>query len=72
MAIRRGGITHTEACRDEDALVGGRALWPNSSLTHGAARLRAMQPMSASVGCMRRGEAQSIQYTEEERRRSAG
>lgn len=45
----------------------------DSSLTYDAARSReAMGSMSASVGRMRRGEAKRLEFTEEERRRSAG
>ncbi len=60
---------------NQDAIQeGGRVgVAGDSSLTYAAARSRAaMQSMSASVGRMRRGEAQSLEYTEEERRRSAG
>ena len=58
----------------QDAIKeGGRVgVSGDSSLTYGSARSReAMGSMSASVGRMRRGEAQSLEYTEEERRRSA-
>ena len=60
---------------NQDAIQeGGRVgVAGDSSLTYGSARSRAaMESMSASVGRMRRGEAQSLKYTEEERRRSAG
>jgi hypothetical protein len=54
----------------EGARVGVAA---DSSLNYAAARSReAMESMSPSVGRMRRGEAQSLKYTEKERRRSAG
>ena len=60
---------------NQDAIQeGGRVgVSGDASLTYGSARSRAvMKSMSASVGRMRRGEAQSLRYTEEERRRSAG
>jgi hypothetical protein len=59
---------------NQDAIrEGGRVgVDSDSSLTYGSERSRAaMDSMSASVGRMRRGEAKSIQYTKEERRRSA-
>jgi hypothetical protein len=59
----------------QDAIKeGGRVgVSGDSSLTYGSGRSReAMGSMSASVGRMRRGEAKRLEYTEEERRRSAG
>jgi Mg-chelatase subunit ChlD len=62
---------------NQDAIQegGGMGVAAESSLSFDASEdgvRGAMSSVSASVGRMRRGEAQSLEYTEEERRSSAG
>jgi Mg-chelatase subunit ChlD len=62
---------------NQDAIAEGRNMGvaPDASLTYAATATgtrEAMSATSASLGRMRRGESQSLEYTEDERRRSAG
>jgi uncharacterized protein YegL len=62
---------------NQDAIAEGRGMGvaPDASLTYAATAegtREAMSATSASLGRMRRGESPSLEYTEDERRRSAG
>ena len=65
-------FTFLGASQDSIAEGGRLGVASESRLKYAAARARvATEVMSASVGRMRRGETESLEFTEEERRRSA-
>jgi Mg-chelatase subunit ChlD len=71
------GWSFTFLGANQDAIQegGGMGVAASSSLTYAASpegTREAMRSASASMGRMRRGESEGLEYTEEERRRSAG